>query len=576
MSARPATRPAPPAPPAGAWLKISAALTGQVPPIADRGDLVVTCAPGAGHGSPACFFPAVAAIEVDGAHLGVDPATANPASPADRERYPVTWGALIHECAHAAHTRWSPPPAEAAAWAEAARMLEESRIEAAQTARRPADRRWIRETITSLILADFTAAGAAPASDREAGCAAALILARADAGILNPAEAAPVEQAVTTVIGPQRLGALRQIWRAAHATADDDARAMLRLGRRWCRILGVQPDPPPPPAPGAGATAQGAAGPSPVASAVSKTAAAIKAAVAAENTPAPAVPPGKAAQRAAENTARASAQRAARHVFTAPAATGQPGAGGPAAAGTRDPREEEKAAARRLARALRTATIGQRAAITTTSATPPGRLRMRQAMAASAQRAAGALPTAQPFTRTTRRRVPAPPLRVGIACDRSGSMGAYTGPVASAAWILARATASIPAAATATVTYGDTARALTWPGHAPARVTEFTADDCYEDFRGAIDALDGALDLSRPGAARLLVIISDGHYKDSQHADGQARITRLAAAGCGILWLAPDQPGNTPVAGAQVITLADPAATAAAVARAATRALRGA
>ena len=68
------------------------------------------------------------------------PATANPASPADRERYPVTWGALIHECAHAAHTRWTPPPAEAAAWAEAARMLEESRIETAQTrppARRP-------------------------------------------------------------------------------------------------------------------------------------------------------------------------------------------------------------------------------------------------------------------------------------------------------------------------------------------------------------------------------------------------------------------------------------------------------
>ena len=317
MTARPATRPAPAAPPAGAWLKLSAALTGQVPPIAGRKDLVVTCAPGAGHGSPACFFPALAAIEVDGTHLGVAPATANPASPADRERYPVTWGALIHECAHAAHTRWTPPPAEAAAWAEAARMLEESRIETAQTARRPADRRWLRETITQLILADFTAAGAAPASPREAGCAAALILARADAGILDPAEAAPVEQAVTTVIGAERLDGLRAIWRAAHATADTDARTMLRLGRRWCRILGIQPDPPPPPStrrrPG-----HGAGVPSPVASAVAKTTAAIKAAVAAENTPAPAVPPGKATQRAAENTARASAQRAAQRRLRRP------------------------------------------------------------------------------------------------------------------------------------------------------------------------------------------------------------------------------------------------------------------
>ena len=260
MTARPATRPAPAAPPAGAWLRLSAALTGQVPPIAGRKDLVVTCAPGAGHGSPACFFPAHAAIEVDGTHLGVAPATANPASPADRERYPVTWGALIHECAHAAHTRWTPPPAETAAWAEAARMLEESRIETAQTTRRPADRRWLRETITQLILADFTAAGATPASPREAGCAAALILARADAGILDPAEAAPVEQAVTTVLGAKRLDGLRAIWRAAHATADTDARTMLRLGRRWCRILGIQPDPPPPPSTG-GAPGHGAGAP---------------------------------------------------------------------------------------------------------------------------------------------------------------------------------------------------------------------------------------------------------------------------------------------------------------------------
>ena len=81
MTARPAARPAPAAPPAGAWLKLSAALTGQVPPIAGRADLVVTCAPGAGHGSPACFFPALAAIEVDGTHLGVAPGHRQPGQP---------------------------------------------------------------------------------------------------------------------------------------------------------------------------------------------------------------------------------------------------------------------------------------------------------------------------------------------------------------------------------------------------------------------------------------------------------------------------------------------------------------
>src|ERR1035441_3551728 len=86
-----------------AWLAFSAAMTAQVPAIAGRADLTVTVAPGVGRGAPACFIPATAEIEGNGDPLGVAPATANPASPADRERYPALWGATVHECAHAAH-----------------------------------------------------------------------------------------------------------------------------------------------------------------------------------------------------------------------------------------------------------------------------------------------------------------------------------------------------------------------------------------------------------------------------------------------------------------------------------------
>ena len=171
---------------------------------------------------------------------------------------------------------------------------------------------------------------------------------------------------------------------------------------------------------------------------------------------------------------------------------------------------------------------------------------MREALAASAQRAAGARPTAEPFTRTLRRRVPAPPLRVGIACDVSGSMAAFAGPVASAAWIPSRAASLITGTRTATVIYGERVRPVTRPGHAPARVTDFTATDGTEKFCQAIDALDGALDLSRPGAARLLVIVSDGCYTPGERRDGQQRITRLASYGCGILWLAPGSPWVQP------------------------------
>ena len=179
--------PAPPAlaTPTGAWRKLSAAMTTEIPAIAGR-PVPVACAPGAGLGHPACYLPAIPVIEVDGALLGVTPATARPASPADRERYPVLWGALTHEAGHAAHSKVCPPPAERANWCEAAHLLEESRMEAAQVTRRPGDRRWLRATVSKLILGDFTAAGATPGTPREAGSAAALILARESAGILEP------------------------------------------------------------------------------------------------------------------------------------------------------------------------------------------------------------------------------------------------------------------------------------------------------------------------------------------------------------------------------------------------------
>ena len=298
-------------------------------------------------------------------------------------------------------------------------------------------------------------------------------------------------------------------------------------------------------------------------------AAAVAAASAAEFAPPPPFPPGAAEAREAEGKARRTAADAASRVFARDPADGSGGTTGT----TREATAGEQAAARRLARALREASAGGRAETTVTSATPPGRLRMRHTMAADAQRAAGAMPTARPFTRVERRRVPAPPIAVGVACDVSGSMSAFTGPVASTAWILARATASLAAARTATVTYGRYVRPVTYPGAVPAQVSEFRAAGKHEDFTTAVSALDGAVGLSRPGSTRILVIVSDGHYKGTQHADGQKLITRLAASGCLVIWIAPSDTANT-MKGARVVILTDPAATSAAIARAVTASAR--
>lgn len=556
------------------WLTLSSALMDEAEIIADREDLLVTIAPGAGGGAPACFYPARALIEVDGIHLGVDPATVDPANLADRARYATAWGLLTHECGHAKHSAWEPPDDAPPAVVAAAMLLEEPRMEAAQVRRRPDDRHWLRASATHLILADTDATDSARApqmTKADAAHTAALLLARVDGGILTATETAPVAAVVENILGADLLNELRALWREALNTADDDADAMIDLGRRWCQAIGTDPDNPDPDGTASG-NPNPSGVPSPLTQAIGQALANVANAVTKEGPPQdPAAM--AAAQQAAENAALGANEATARTVFSG-AHQNPVGFGDTATAGTRTPKADERTAARVLARALSTAGIRERVTVKTTSPVPPGRLRMRGALAADAQRAAGATVTAEPFTRTARIITPAPPLRLGIACDVSGSMGYLRRPVASAAWILANAGhhATIPVT-TATVIYGAHVRPITHPGTVPDLVTEFETNDGSHDIATAAAALDGALELSLPGAARLLVIVSDGHYDYDERAAGCAQIDRMRAAGCAVLWLTTDDK-DAPFDGVTVHKLTTPATTARAIGQAATAALR--
>ncbi|WP_255650028.1 VWA domain-containing protein [Frankia sp. ArI3] len=523
-----------PAPaPTDDWLRISAAMTRVAPIFAGRPDLVVTCTPGAGRGAPAMMIPSLAAIEVNADLLPatVDPSSLRPADPGDRSRYPGLWGAFVHECAHAAHSHWEPHPADAhTPAADAANLLEESRAEAAHLGRRPQDRRWLRAVVRDVVMPDFTPAPTRPPSSptptappadltiESAARAAALILARADAGIVYPTETTDLEQIITKIVGEELLAKLRTIWQTAHHVDDTDTDTMMRLGQDWVDLLADHTDPVDP------ADAEA------LAHAIPATLDAI----------------------AANDRSKPLGQTLT--------------------SGTRTPTPEERAAARRLARGLRDASVPDRVPITVTSATPPGRLRMRGALAADAQRAAGAVPTARPFTRTQRRRRPHPPLRLGIAVDVSGSMADYSAPAASTAWITANAAAIIPDTTTATVIFGNQIRPLTHPGPAPARVTTFHALDNYEQVCSALDHLTDTLALDQPGTTRLLVIISDGAFRPDELLGAAVRLPRLATAGCHLLWIQPHEL-SSPLPPAHVVTLSHPRDTATAIAAAALRAL---
>ncbi len=91
-------------------------------------------------------------------------------------------------------------------------------------------------------------------------------------------------------------------------------------------------------------------------------------------------------------------------------------------------------------------------------------------------------------------------------------------------------------------------------------MTEFHADGGGHKLGNALDALDGALDLSTPNAARLVVIVSDGKYSTDQRRDAQTRLDRLLATGCAVLWLTVND-DDTPLDGATVHRLKKPTGT---------------
>ncbi|MFH9351205.1 hypothetical protein [Kitasatospora sp. NPDC017646] len=557
------------------WLRVGAELGDRLVALSGRQDLLVTCRPGTRSGAPAAYFPHLAEIEFDaGLFAPLQPHEVRPRIVGDEEHYPAAWGVFVHEAAHAAHSVWEPPADAEARVVKAAFLLEESRAEGAHLTRRPTDRRYLRTSARTLVMPDI--ANPDFQGIEQAAGTAALILGRRDAGILDADETKAVADLCETVLGADLLATLTGIWTAAHQCADHDATTMLAHAQDWCDALDtaapVQPMP-------EDLTDLLSAAVTVVADNMDANDAADLAAANAATNALAARSRAQAQDRAQQAGQRRKAAATAKSVFNARGTTVSPD-GTPAPysnpiTGTRKPTAAEQTAAARLSRALRAAAYRERTEERTTSPTPPGRLNMGRALARDAQRAAGSIPTAEPFAVTRRRNSPTPPLRVGIAVDVSGSMSAACKPVASAAWIVARAAAlTDPDSRTATVAYDHDLTALTRPTHrAPERVTTFDANGGSHNLGDAIDALDHGLDLSRPGAGRLLVIVTDAHYSGGETAQAVTRIKRLTAAGCAVLQLTLTQE-SLHLPGTTLLHLPRPSSAPAAIAKAATDAIR--
>ena len=562
--------------PAGEWLRLSHDLTWAVDDIADRDDLIVKFALDAGYddqayqdgqltlnekGEPAgtqhpgITFLSDGVIEVNANYLpeNVTPESMRPDIRKDRERYPVIWGILAHEGAHAHYSHWMEIIDERARkgqlarqqipWAGAAVILEETRIEAKQISFRPQDQIWLQASGTHLASEEITRQIKAARQEHPgenlpkhaAARAAALVLARIDAGSVTPDDNTDtVQQLVDDTFG-EDAGTLRRIWRDAQNTGDYDADRMIALGKQWYELTGDSGDD------DDTIIIIGGDDESELEEALRRIArnAADEASGEAERDRRQARVTRIIRQRKDEEKAAQEAKEKARDVFA-----GRSDNHSSPIIRYRPPTPEEMSLARTTRRQLQAAYLPERAVAKVTRALPPGKLSVRSVQQLDAQRQAGLLPDAEPFTYKDRRHVPTPPLKVGIIQDVSGSQDSAAAAAASGAWSLAKATQMIADAQIAMVSFGDSVQPIIDPRKRIAQVPVLKTPYGTNYFLDALETIEGELDLTRPGAARLVVILTDGCFTGYELSMRDRALKRLADMGVKFLWLVTDDGGD--------------------------------
>jgi Mg-chelatase subunit ChlD len=203
----------------------------------------------------------------------------------------------------------------------------------------------------------------------------------------------------------------------------------------------------------------------------------------------------------------------------------------------RQPTTEESAAAFHLADRLREVAVPNVDEYEVWSDEPPGSIDMVEAMLWQAQREIGVQPTARMFVDYEREVGIETPITVGIMCDVSGSMGNAQEPLGVARWILTEAITQNNGRIAA-VLFDERAHGIQPPGTLVHEVEVYSATGGFENYTEGFSMLDGALDIIDGEGARLLVVITDGHFnKDWAVEYAEQTMDMCRVAGVGVVWL---------------------------------------
>lgn len=520
-----------------AWLPTTAAATEFIFEASGVPGLAVKIGPGlAASAGTAQYTPHLACVEVDSDVMlpGVKPADVLLADELFQARHPLFLGAMTHEAAHARYTRQVPKdlaemPGVTRQMIDVLILLEESRIEMLMRRAYPPCAAWLPAIVFDLLARDFKI------SDTPYGAAAtaALVLARLDAGTITQAQAAPFRDAILTVLDRDTLQVLRGLWNEYHALPFHQYGSLheaeqASIATRWLEALGMDPEDEglSEDVSGLGeGTGEGSGegegkGTGGLGDKVREAA---DAASHDENMKsAGKIGDVKAARRRAERAADAARhKRGVRAEHTAFDDHKVPdegdithGKGSDVSQSRltfRNPTPEERGAAAIFARALSRILVTDRRRVKTMSDVPGGRLKMRGALARSAQKSVGQQPTAEQWRHSRTVLTDEPKLRVGLLTDISGSMAKAADPMGSTAYIVGNAVERM-GGLFASVVFGVSIYGVVRPHEKINYVPVVEPHDGWENITEGFYALDYVLDLLDGDGVKILVLASDGRY----------------------------------------------------------------
>lgn len=538
----------------GEWLPVGRQIGELANLWSNRSDIVAYVGPGAGGPAPACFIPASAEVEVNvdvAFGFGVEPEDVRLDTRAGRYEFPKATGAIAHEAFHARFSRWDMKAAFDALERDeydALVLLEESRIEKRGLDVNPRLLPFLRACAMEIVIADAAEGFAAMSNTHAAAQLVGLVWARVDAGILHLGDVAEVTNLVDDYLGLDVVARLREIVADVQAHSDDyHAESLYPLAREWAALVrevaDEKGDAAPEGEPGEGEEGEGEG------SGMSGFVKSLMDAMdeAADNV---AVSNGDAlddAEQAEKNeevvTERAEKAReikasgeAAAKVFAKGTAVIDFGKSHSSLMEKRAPRSDERVAMVQVANMLEKAKYRERDLTVVRSEVPGGRMRTRAMVQREALRSKGVVTKVEPFERKVRKQTDEPTLTVGVLVDISGSMGGAMQPMATTAYVMAAAAHRVQGKA-AMVYYGNDVFPTLRPGERADEVRVYSAPDGTEKFDQAFRALDGSVNLLHGSGARLLVVVSDGHYVAQETAAAKRWMQRCHEEGVAVVWL---------------------------------------